>query len=136
MIAMKDQWNMHDLFSYELCSYPPSLFESNGLPLSASKAQLGDALWDLAKDVQELIPPCTKWHYVLDGGALIHRVTWPSGSTYHAICEEYVRYVTQHYGSNVSIVLMAMTHPRKMPLIKEEARLMQIQVHLSTLRQI
>ena len=54
--------------------------------------------------MHQLIPPCTKWHYVLEGGALLHRVTWSTGSTYYAICEEYASYVTNHYGHNVSIV--------------------------------
>ena len=37
--------------------------------------------------------------YVLDGGALLHRVPWPRGSTYESVSHLYVRYVTQKYGA-------------------------------------
>ena len=33
--------------------------------------------------------------YVLDGGALLHQVPWPRGSTYDNMSHLYVRYVTQ-----------------------------------------
>ena len=34
-----------------------------------------------------------------DGGALLHRVPWPRGSTYESVSHLYVRYVTQKYGA-------------------------------------
>ena len=37
--------------------------------------------------------------YVLDGGALLHRVPWPRGSTYESVSHLYVRYLTQKYGA-------------------------------------
>ena len=37
--------------------------------------------------------------YVLDDGALLHRVPWPRGSTYESVSHLYVRYVTQKYGA-------------------------------------
>ena len=37
--------------------------------------------------------------YVLGGGALLHRVPWPRGSTYESVSHLYVRYVTQKYGA-------------------------------------
>ena len=33
------------IFKYELCTYPPALFDSSGLPLEANKAVLGGELW-------------------------------------------------------------------------------------------
>jgi hypothetical protein len=35
--------------------------------------------------------------YVIDGGALLHRVPWNSGETYDAICSRYIRYVGDRY---------------------------------------
>ena len=36
--------------------------------------------------------------YVIDGGALLHRVPWPRGSTYESVSHLYAMYVTQKYG--------------------------------------
>ena len=36
---------MAKVFQYELCSYPPALFENKCTPREASKATLADALW-------------------------------------------------------------------------------------------
>ena len=36
--------------------------------------------------------------YVLDDGALLHRVPWPRGSIYESVSHLYVMYVTQKYG--------------------------------------
>ena len=36
--------------------------------------------------------------YVIDGGALIHRVCWVKGSTFQNISNIYVSYVQKHYG--------------------------------------
>ena len=37
-------------------------------------------------------------HFVLDGGAVLHRVPWPRGITYDAICSLYVQYVAKRCG--------------------------------------
>ena len=44
---------------------------------------------DLSGDVQ----------YVIDGGALLHRVPWTRGTIYESVIHLYVRYVTQKYSS-------------------------------------
>ncbi|KAF0706902.1 Uncharacterized protein FWK35_00033648, partial [Aphis craccivora] len=41
---------------------------------------------------------------VIDGGFLLHRVVWPSTSTYGNIIENYANYVKRHYGSNCVVV--------------------------------
>ena len=63
-----------EVFTYELCSHPPAIFESKYIPLPADKPVLADALWKLmpanmSQSVQGDI-------FVLDGGALLHRVVW------------------------------------------------------------
>ena len=83
------------LFQYELCSYPPTLFESSQLHLQANKAVFGDVLWKDIKAEEQL--PTGEVQYVLDGGALLCRLPWPRGSTYDSLCQQYVRYVTQKY---------------------------------------
>ena len=49
--------------------------------------------WNPSGDVQ----------YVLDVGALLHRVPWPRGSIYESVSHLYVRYVTQKYGAAVIV---------------------------------
>ena len=85
------------LFRYELCTYPAALFESSSLPLQPNKAVLADYLWKSMKEEQR--NPSGDVQYVLDGGALLHRVPWPRGSTYGSVSPLYVRYVTQKYGA-------------------------------------
>ena len=41
--------------------------------------------------------------YILDGGALLHRVPWQRGMSYEAIYQQYVRYVVSHYGVSTII---------------------------------
>lgn len=89
--------DLMSLFKYELCSYPPALFDASSLPLQANKAALADALWKAIEEEQRL--PTGDVQYVLDGGALLHRLPWPRGSTFDGLCEQYVKYVTQKYGT-------------------------------------
>ncbi len=56
--------------------------------------------------------------YVLDGGALLHRVPWPWGYPYESVEHLYVRYVTQKYGATVMNIMMI--RQPKMPAIGEE----------------
>ena len=88
--------NLQDIFEYELCSFPPSLFENKTTPRLAHKASLADALWKLMPPAMSM--PTEDIQYVLDGGALLHRIPWSRGSTYDDICQQYSRYVIHHYG--------------------------------------
>lgn len=90
------------LFKYELCSHPPSLFESSSLPLQPNKAVLADVLHKSIDVVQR--EPGIVVQYVLDGGALLHRIPWPRGSTYDIVCQMYAKYVLQKYGHGTAIV--------------------------------
>ena len=47
--------------------------------------------------------PCAHFQYVLDGGALLHRMSCPRGSTFDSVCEIYVAYVTQKYGAAIVV---------------------------------
>ena len=39
--------------------------------------------------------------YVLDGGALLHRVRWSTGMKFIAIAEVYMKYIRKNYRSNI-----------------------------------
>ena len=84
------------LFTYELSSYPTSLFDSSLLMGLPDKASLQAAL--IRK-----VPFCVISQYtddvvyVLDGGALLQKLPWPSQQTYANLSNLYVQYVHRHY---------------------------------------
>ncbi|KAL9978959.1 hypothetical protein ACROYT_G016544 [Oculina patagonica] len=79
-----------------MSSYPTALFDALLLPRQANKPALAHAIWTMVQGSQTESPSTA--HYVLDGGALIHRVIWPPGLMYDAICDMYIRYVERRYG--------------------------------------
>ena len=63
-----------ETFRYELCSYPPALFESPQLLRQANKASLSDAMWDIVKESQPESAPKLDVHYIVNGRALLQRL--------------------------------------------------------------
>ena len=43
-------------------------------------------------------------NYVLDGGALLHRVSWKIPSTYADVVQQYCHYVERKYEQNITVV--------------------------------
>ena len=91
-IAQRES-DLEQFFYYELTSYPMSIFK-DGLMRKPNKAVLKNALLTSKVDVD----PNTK--NVLDGGALLHKVRWTSANTFDQVCERYVDYVKNTYGSS------------------------------------
>ena len=116
LIAIKDHHDYSsELFEYELCGYPPALFDRYELPREANKPQIADAVWEVTKSVQTKVPS-DKTHFVIDGGALLQQIPWQHGVTYDHICKTYVQYVERHYGKQVTIVFDSYQHG---PLTKD-----------------
>ena len=70
--------------------------------LKLQKPALADAIW--AKLPSDVIGPKGEVQYVLDVGALFHRIPWPRGFAKHReICDMYYQYVTGKYGAAVVI---------------------------------
>ena len=88
--------DLADVLKYELCVYPPALFETSGTMLQSNKASLADAIWVSVQPCSAQVPQDVS--YVLDGGALIHKIPWPAGQTYESICGMYTDYVQKKYG--------------------------------------
>ena len=65
------------------------------------EAVLADTIWKALKSEQK--QPSDNVQYILDGGALLHHLPWPRGSTYDSLCDQYVRYVTQKYGAAIIV---------------------------------
>lgn len=89
--------NPAQFFEYEMCSYPTSLFDESLLPRKANKPVLSQAIWSLTEESQKDVNISDNVHYVLDGGALLHRVIWPPGVSYDIICSMYVQYLDRRY---------------------------------------
>ena len=100
-IAARATDNLEDVFKYELCSYPPALFDSSLLLREPQKPVLANAIWAL---LTPGTPQTTgEIQYVLDGGALIQRIPWARGATYREICSVYTTYVLKKYGEAVVV---------------------------------
>ncbi|CAC5398050.1 unnamed protein product [Mytilus coruscus] len=86
--------DISDIFQYELCGVPSSIFETTGLPREPQKSTLAEYMWNLI----ELKPKApTETYFVLDGGSFIHRLPLTNGATLDNICMTYVNYVNNHY---------------------------------------
>ena len=96
MIAETNPKTFHSAFEYELTNVPTSLFDTSGLQKQAKKHTLADYLWSLTEQQSVQLPH--KVHYVLDGGSLLHRLTWGRGVTYNQVLQSYVNFVTRNSG--------------------------------------
>ena len=82
------------MFSHELCTFHPRLFATEELLLAA------DTKSELAKSFPSLEDPASSnrddTKYVIDGGMLIHRITWKVGSLFADICASYVTFLSKY----------------------------------------
>ena len=78
--------SMIDVIGYELCPYPPALFESTILMLEANKPALATALRQVtgkvSPDSESTAQRDITDHYVLDSSSLLRRIKWVKGETY------------------------------------------------------
>ena len=99
--ANTDEFDMKNVMLYEMCSFPPSIYETPFLLRKADKASLAKAIKKHFNDVNEncsLVndtPDC--YYYVLDGGSLIHRIPWKKSLTYGEIINSYKDLVLRSY---------------------------------------
>ena len=82
---------------------PKALAKTPEFLHEAQKSILADTLWTAANLNAASIPDNVR--YVLDGGALLHRIPWSWGASYESILETYSKYVATNYGKAV-VVLM------------------------------
>ena len=60
--------------------------------------------------------------YVLDGGALLHRVAWPRLTTFYEFCLKYCQHVTNKYGRQAIVVFDGHDHPSTKSMTRQQAR--------------
>ena len=92
VIACMNFDDLGEIFKHEICSYLAALFDTPFTLRAPQKATLADTVWaQLSADGKS--GPKDSVQYVLDGGALLHRVSWPQQVTYQEVCRLYCQYV-------------------------------------------
>ena len=99
--AVKTDSSLSETLKYELSSHPPALFDSNGMMKEAKKAQLADGLYALLDDTEFNITD--EALYVVDGGALLHKLPWEKHSSFNSIIDKYSKYVINNYGKPIIV---------------------------------
>ena len=83
------------MFDYEICLFPPAQAESVDYLNELQKATFAEAIWNNVTKKDVTIP--RQVQYVIDGGALLHRIPWSRGATFAHILDSYGDYVvTSH----------------------------------------
>ena len=100
-VSASGDLSLEDVMSYELSTFPTALFEAKEILRKADKPQLANAVAEYSikqssKSVHDYIPPTD--HYVLDGGSLLHRLSWKRGDRHGAIAKSYADFTIRHYG--------------------------------------
>ena len=95
-LALAGYGNIDDAFDYELCLFPPALVESLEFLNEPQKANFAEAIWTSISNKDVEIPKQVQ--YVIDGGALLHRIPWTRGETFACILKRYTEYVQKKYG--------------------------------------
>ena len=106
MVSQSGDISIDAAMKYELCPYPPSLFEARYIMRKAHKPQIADyickhALSESTHAVLEWAPETDQ--YVLDGGSLLHSLKWNKGDTYDSIANAYASSTTRNYGTAIIV---------------------------------
>ena len=96
IMAQSGEVSLEGSLEYELCPYPPALFEAKDTLRKADKPALLHAIYSFDTREKDKNAPRTD-HYVLDGGSLLHRLSWKNGDTYRAIAANYATFTIKHY---------------------------------------
>ena len=124
MSSSSSEIDLAEVMQYELCSFPPALFQSPTVLLKADKPKLSRAL--IAHVTANNSQPFATagegdTSYVLDGGSLLHRLRWHNDSTFRDIARCYASFVTANYGQATVVfdgytseyTIKDMTHNRR-----------------------
>ena len=102
VVSKTGELSLEDIMLYELCPYPPALFETSNLFRKADKPQLAQVISEYANvGILDNMPETEC--YVLDGGSLLHRVPWKRGETYATIAKSYADFTIKHYAKPMVI---------------------------------
>ena len=121
-VAASSDMNLADIMHYELCAFPPALFESRSMLRKADKSQLAHAILKKSDELRtEVVEIQSTDQYVIDGGSLLQRIPWHKHDTYENIANSYATFTLQHYGKAIIVFdgyddspsIKDMTHRRR-----------------------
>ena len=92
LVIVEREDNMLKYFKYELTPEPTSLFD-NGAMRKTTKSSLAKFITQDAEEI--LLTGFPK--FVIDGGALLHKVKWLPGSDMQNILNQYSKYISEKY---------------------------------------
>src|SRR6218665_316434 len=100
IVLTERQADTAQFFAYELTPVPTSLFKDDMMrkPDKAALSRL------LTKDSTVSMTGTPPTQFVVDGGALLHRVRWINGATYMHVARQYVNFVARFYGNTATTV--------------------------------
>ena len=125
LVAQTNPIDMDDILSYELSAFPLSLFETSTLLRKANKPNLTEGIVkiinatcesmnesilievDANQDstdrsiIQKDLPDQQNIQYVLDGGSLLHRISWTKGKSYGEIASSCCNFVLSRYNQAI-----------------------------------
>ena len=107
--------DLNNIMKYELCTYPPALFEKSFVLRTTNKSTLVNALTNhnnvkMQSAALHATPPADVKH-VIDGGALLQRVGWKKGETYAFLMHQYKKYLTSRYPHSSVIIFDGYNNP-------------------------
>ena len=102
-VARATENDLMEAFRHELCSFPPSLFESNGLLHPANKPVLADAVWTLVHN--EILVPQGNVQFVLDVRALLQGLPWLRRRTFESLYQMYAQHIQKSFGLDSTTVM-------------------------------
>lgn len=109
LTSKKEEYGtLTDYFKYELSSYPLSLFDKNCVLRNANKSELAKeiavmCIYDPGKEEISTTEQ-EELTFVLDGGWLLHRLSWTKQDSYIDLFSKYSDYVTKCYGKGTVVV--------------------------------
>jgi len=99
VLVIERSYDIQDCFKHELTPVPTSLF-CNKYMRKPNKAALAQCLTvDLCRSIVSG-DVC----YVIDGGALLHRVKWLKGITFGDAVQQYLHHILKRYGKQTCVV--------------------------------
>ena len=83
----------------------------------------------LADKLKSNVTPCSEGletpYYIIDGGHLLHVVTWPRDCTYAQLCETYTSHVLNHYGTDSTVIFDGYTDHMSTKVAEQQRRATQ-----------
>ena len=97
LIARNGSISEEECFKFEMCSYPAALFDRSFVFRKPNKPELLKAVMAAVSAEATICSRPVGCSFVLDGGALLHRIPWTVNETYAAVLDKYSDYVQFRY---------------------------------------